>query len=63
MEHKELDDMVDRLIFKLNSVQSEAAIFFPRSKTLQLMYDLLISDWALIEELLQLILSHRYLQP
>ncbi|KNZ54773.1 hypothetical protein VP01_2857g1 [Puccinia sorghi] len=53
---------VDHVVFHLNSIQLEEAIFFPQSKNLQLIYEMLLSDWVFFEDLLQLILSHNLRQ-
>ncbi|PLW28739.1 hypothetical protein PCASD_22697 [Puccinia coronata f. sp. avenae] len=45
------------------ALRTEGKILFPRSKTLQILYDNLVSDQALFEDLLDIILKRRYLQP
>ncbi|KAA1087500.1 hypothetical protein PGT21_032682 [Puccinia graminis f. sp. tritici] len=62
LEHDELEDMVDSR-FRHIRIPTEAEIMFPRSKFQQRMYDLLISDRAIFDEGLRLVLSNRYLVP
>lgn len=64
MENEELDDIVDQLIFHIDdSNVTEAKKKITKSKILQLMYEALLSDRALIEEQLHHISSHRHLHP
>ncbi|KAA1104941.1 hypothetical protein PGTUg99_001894 [Puccinia graminis f. sp. tritici] len=61
MEHNELEDMEDAVILRRKPFPTDGEIAFPKNKLLQLMYDLLLSDQALFEEQLQIILRSRYL--
>jgi hypothetical protein len=55
--------MLDKIVFRRMALRTEGEILFPRSKTLQILYDNLVSDQALFEDLLDIILKRRYLQP
>ncbi|KAA1082731.1 hypothetical protein PGT21_012409 [Puccinia graminis f. sp. tritici] len=62
LEHDESEDMVDSLFHHIR-MPTEAEIMFPRSKFQQRIYDLLLSDRAMFDEALRLVLSNRYLVP
>ncbi|PLW14509.1 hypothetical protein PCASD_19540 [Puccinia coronata f. sp. avenae] len=55
--------MLDKLMFQRMALCTEGKILFPRSRKLQILYNNLLSDRALLEELLGIILNRRYLQP
>ncbi|EFP82516.1 uncharacterized protein PGTG_08472 [Puccinia graminis f. sp. tritici CRL 75-36-700-3] len=62
LEHEELEDMVDSW-FRHIRIPTEAELIFPRSKIPQRMYNLLLSDRAIFDEGLRLVLSNQYLVP
>ncbi|KNZ58755.1 hypothetical protein VP01_1868g3, partial [Puccinia sorghi] len=63
MELNEIDDMVDAALFRLKPLPTKAQILFPQSKISQIIYYFLLSDRALLEEQLQLLITNQYLQP